>query len=308
MAIQGYLQELADTGRPVKVSKLTNLNELSPDERREFERAWPEFDAERRLQILSRLSDLSDDNPELNFDAIYLSSVHDADPRVRIAALEGLWEYQDRSFIPVLIGAMQADEDSRVRAAAAIGLGRFVVMGEFGELRASDRAALEDALTEAINDLAESEDVRGRALEALGAHSEPWVRDLIADAFSSGSHRLEVSALHAMGRSCDVDWLPEVIQQMQNDDPEFRYEAATAAGMIADESAVPHLAFLVHDEDGEVQETAVEALAEIGGPEARAVLVRLLSSGDEWLQEAAREALATMDLAGADDDEPDEFA
>jgi HEAT repeat protein len=307
MGIETYLRELGDVSRPLKVSKLTTLNYLSPEEQQELQQAWPRFEVERRLQILGRLNDLAEDNPELNFDAVNLVSLHDPDPRVRTAALDGLWENEDRSLIPVLIDLMQNDEDSGVRATAAIGLGRFVVLGEFGSLAPSDLATVEDALTEALNDPAESEDVRARALESIGARSEPWVRDLIAEAYGSGSHRMQVSALHAMGRSCDAEWLPDVLQQLQSDDPELRYEAATAAGMIGDETAVPHLAFLVHDEDGEVQETAIEALAEIGGSEARAVLVRLLSSGDEWLQEAASEALASMDLAGSMGDDTDDF-
>jgi HEAT repeat protein len=308
MGLREYLEELADAGRPLRVSKLANLSQLSSEERDEFERAWPEFDSERRLQILNQLNDLAEDNPELNFDAVFLVSLHDSDPRLRTAALEGLWEYDERDLIPVLIDIMQRDESPEVRAAAALGLGRFVVLGEFGSLRPADLTSIEDALAEAINDSAESEDVRARALESIGARSEPWVSDLISDAYASGSHRMQVSAIHAMGRSCDSDWLPDVIQQLQNDDPELRYEAATAAGMIGDEAAVPHLAFLVHDEDGEVQETAIEALGEIGGPEARGVLVRLLSSGDERAEEIARDALASMDLAGsADNDDLDDL-
>lgn len=300
MGIEQYLEELADSSRPLKVAKLSNLNNLSSEERSEFEHAWPRFEVDRRLQILGRLNDLADDNPELNFDAVQLASLRDPEPRVRSAALEGLWEYEDRDLIPILVDLMQGDDDAGVRAAAALGLGRFVVLGEFGSLRPSDLTLVEDALADSINDLAETEEVRARALESIGARSEPWVRDLITDAYSSGSHRMQVSALHAMGRSCDADWLPDVIQQLQSDDPELRYEAATAAGMIGDEAAVPHLSFLVHDDDDEVQETAIEALAEIGGPEARAIIVGLLSSGDEWLQEAASEALASMDLAGND--------
>jgi HEAT repeat protein len=303
MGLQGYLEELADAARPLKVSKLADLSQLSPEERDEFEQAWPEFEPDRRLQILQQMNELAEDNPELNFDSVYLVSLNDADPRVRVAALEGLWEYDERDLISVLINLMQNDDDPAVRAAAALGLGRFVVLGEFGSLRSSDLTLIEDALTETINDVAEAEDVRARAIEALGARSEPWVRDLIADAYASGSHRMQVSAIHAMGRSCDSEWLPDVIQQLQNDDPEFRYEAATAAGMIGDEAAVPHLAFLVHDEDTEVQETAIEALGEIGGSEARGVLVRLLNSGDEVAEELARDALASMDLAGAVDDD-----
>lgn len=308
MGLEGYLEELADAGRPLKVSKLANLSQLSADERDEFDRAWPDFDPDRRLQILQQANELADDNPELNFDSVNLISLQDADPRVRAAALGGLWEYDERDLIPVLIDLMQADDDATVRSAAALGLGRYVVLGEFGSLRPSDLTAVEDALTEAINDGAEDEDVRARALEAIGARSEPWVRDLIADAYASGSHRMQVSAIHAMGRSCDSDWLPDVIQQLQSDDPELRYEAATAAGMIGDEAAVPHLSFLVHDEDTEVQETAIEALGEIGGAEARGVLVRLLNSGDEVAEELARDALASMDLAGAvDDDDLDDL-
>jgi HEAT repeat protein len=307
MAIQAYLEELGNSTRPIRVSKLANLNQLTPEERSEFEHAWPSFDVERRLQVLTQLNDLAEDNPELDFTTVHLASLNDPDPRVRTAALEGLWEYEDRDFIPVLIDLMHGDDDSRVRAQAALSLGRYVVLGEFGTLRPSDLAVVEDALTEAINDTAEVEEVRGRALESIGASSESWVRDLIEEAYSSGSHRLQVSAIHAMGRSCDADWLPDVIQQLQNDDPEIRYEAATAAGMIGDEAAVPHLAFLVHDEDSEVQQMAIEALAEIGGPEARGILERLLASGDEQAEDAAREALATMEMAGAFGDEDDDL-
>jgi HEAT repeat protein len=307
MGLEGYLEELADSGRPLRVSKLTNLTQLSSEERSEFEQAWPGFDVDRRLQILNQLNELAEDNPELNFDAVNLAALEDSDPRIRKAALEGLWEYEDRDLIPVLIGLLHDDDDVDVRAAAALSLGRFVVLGEFDGLRPSDVSAVEDVLTETINDLAETEEVRARALESIGARSEPWVRDLIADAYSTDSHRMRVSAIHAMGRSCDEEWLPEVILQLQNDDPEIRYEAATAAGMIGDESAVPHLSFLVHDEDAEVQEVAIDALAEIGGAEARAILQRTLTSGDPVAQDAAREALATMDLAGAsgDDDADD---
>src|SRR5579884_1215964 len=135
MAIQSYLEELADPSRPIRVSKLANLNQLTPEERAEFERAWPQFDVERRLQVLTQLNDLAEDNPELDFNAVHLASLADPDARVRAAALEGLWEYDDRDFIPVLIDLMHGDEDSGVRAEAALSLGRYVVLGEFGSLR-----------------------------------------------------------------------------------------------------------------------------------------------------------------------------
>src|SRR5947199_10226715 len=103
MGLQGYLEELADAGRPLRVSKLADLSQLSSEERDEFEQAWPDFDPDRRLQILQQLNELAEDNPELNFDSVNLVSLNDMDPRVRVAALGGLWEYDERDLIPVLI-------------------------------------------------------------------------------------------------------------------------------------------------------------------------------------------------------------
>jgi HEAT repeat protein len=306
MSLDSYLPELADTGRPLKTAKLTNLSHLSAEERAALARVWPGIDPERRLQIVQRLNDVTDDNPEYDFSAVFIACIEDADSRVRAAAIEGLWEYEERDLIPILVERLHADADADVRAAAALALGRFVVLGEFDGLRPGDLSTIEDVLTETINDSAEVEEVRARALEALGARSEPWVRDLIADAYASGEHRMQVSAVHAMGRSCDSYWLPDVIQQMQSDDAELRYEAATAAGMIGDEGAVPHLVFLIGDEDSEVQEVAIEALAEIGGSDARTALSQQLHNPDERLREAAREAIAAMELAGALEDDDDE--
>lgn len=299
MEFERYLAELADTSRPLKVARLTNLTQLTPEEQRRFGARWSEIDDERRLQILQRLNDLNEDNPEYDFNAVLLQSLDDSDARVRAAALQGLWEYEERDLIPRLIAMLRDDEDVRVRAEAALALGRYVVLGEFGSLRPAELTAIEDVLSETFNDAAETDEVRARAVEAIGARSEPWVRDLIADAYGSGEHRLQVSAVHAMGRSMDAYWLPDVFQQMQSLEPELRYEAATAAGMIGDESAVPYLADLLTDEDREVQEVAIEALAEIGGDEARGVLRRQLQHPDERVREAVREALASIDLAGA---------
>ena len=107
--------------------------------------------------------------------------------------------------------------------------------------------------------------MRGRAVEALGARAREWVRDLIDDSYASGDRRLAISAVHAMGRSADPDWLPTIIEEMHSDDGEMRFEAATAAGGIGDEDAVADLSELTGDDDPEVQEAAIGALGQIGG-------------------------------------------
>ena len=306
MSLGTYLDELADTGRPLKTARLTNLTQLSDGERRDFGAKWALIDPERRLQIVQRLSDLAEDNAELNFDTVLMQCLTDPDPRVRSAAIEGLWEYEERDLIAPLLDLLRHDEDARVRANVALALGRYVVLGEFERLQPADLTAIEDALAETAHDPAEPDEVRARAIEAIGARSEPWVRDLIAEAYTSGVQRLQVSAIHAMGRSCDADWLDEVLEQFRSDDAEMRYEAATAAGMIGEERAVPELVDLIDDEDSEVQETAIEALAEIGGPEARGALKQRTRHPDARIRELAGEALASMELAGTPVDDDDE--
>jgi HEAT repeat protein len=71
-----------------------------------------------------------------------------------------------------------------------------------------------------------------------------------------------------MGRSADNYWIATLIDELQNDDAEIRYEAATACGMIEDEEAVPYLIDLLADDDAEVREQAIVALGAIGGEDA----------------------------------------
>ena len=73
---------------------------------------------ERRRQIAGRLTDLLDDNLELDFDAVLRLCVADPDSAVRAIAAEGLGASDDRSLIEPLVGLLLEDEDAAVRAAA----------------------------------------------------------------------------------------------------------------------------------------------------------------------------------------------
>ena len=88
-----------------------------------------------------------------------------------------------------------------MRAEAALALGRYALKAEFDDIRASDASMVDDALRRAIADRGQTTEVRARAVEAVGARSQPWVLEIIEDAYHSDQHRLRVSALHAMGRN-----------------------------------------------------------------------------------------------------------
>jgi HEAT repeat protein len=294
---QEYLGELKDGGRPLKATRLVHLSHLTGEQEKAFLDAWPQIQTERRRRLVRQLVDLAEDNVELNFDAIFLACLSDADPEVRAVAIRGLWEYEQRDLIGSLIGLLQSDDSAAVRAEAAVALGNFVLQCEFGSLPDRYFRQVEQALRRAIDDEGEELEVRGRALEAIGACSLPWVRQAIERAYRSDSQRLRVSGIHAMGRNCDLSWLPILFEELNSDDPEMRYEAALACGSLAEEAAVPHLAPLLEDEDVEVREATIAALGEIGGRQARSALQRYLDDPSRSMREAVQEALSIMDFA-----------
>ena len=291
-----YLAELKDDGHPLKVARLSRLSQLGDDERALFLEAWSTFSPKRRRQVVRLLVDLAEDNVELNFDDIFLPSLSDSDARVRADAIRGLWEYDNRDLIEPLIHLLSADGDVDVRAEAALALGRFVLQWEFGALRDRYFHRVEGVLRQALTNGEEEVEVRARALEAIGACSLPWVRQAIRDAYGDEDRRLRVSAVHAMGRSCDPNWLPTLYQELTSVDPEMRFEAALACGSVADEAAVPRLVPLLEDPDAEVQAATIAALGEIGGREAKAALMRYLDHPSRIVRDGVREALSGGDF------------
>jgi len=292
-----YLAELGDEGQPLRATRLVHLSDLADEREKAFLDAWPQIQTERRRQVVGQLVELAEDNVELNFDAISLACLSDADPQVRALAIRGLWEYEHRDLIEPLIGMLQSDDSAFVREEAALGLGRFVLQCEFGSLPDRYFRQVEQALRRAIDDDGQELEVRGRALEAIGACSLPWVREAIDRAYRSNNHRLRVSGIHAMGRNCDPSWLPILFRELKSEDPEMRYEAALACGSLAEEAAVPHLAPLLEDEDIEVMEATIAALGEIGGRQARSVLLRYLDHSSRSTREVVQEALSLLDFA-----------
>jgi HEAT repeat protein len=233
---------------------------------------------------------------DLNFDAVFFAALEDEDAAARADAVRGLWEYEGGDLIAPLLRLLEKDEEPEVRSEAALALGRFVVLSELGGLREEQFQQVEAGLRRALEDELEVDEVRGRALEAIGAGGRPWVEQAIQHAYESEAPRLRVSAIHAMGRSCDGRWLPLLIEELANDEPEIRYEAAAALGSLADRRVVSHLAPLLRDPDLEVREAVIAALGQIGGSEAKLLLRPLLRDASASVQEAAAAAVAEADF------------
>jgi len=289
--LEQYLAELRDLSKPMAISKLANLSDLFPEEADIFRREWADIDVTRRRQIVGQLAELAEDNLELDFDEVFRSCLTDADGEVREKAIEGLWGCEERSLIDPLIRLLLEDVEHSVRAAAADGLGRFALLAELGKLPESDAHRVEEALLTAFNKGNEQLNVRRRVLEAISPLTKPQVEEMIRQAYRSDSLEFQVSAVYAMGRSCNPGWLPVILKELRSPDPQLRFEAVRACAELEAEEAVPNLIELTRDSDAEVQISAIEALGRIGGGEAKEGLQQCLDSSEEVIRQASQEAL-----------------
>lgn len=295
MTLERCLQELADESKPLHHSALVDLSGLSEAEVAQFARVWEQIPVARRRKVVSRLVELAEENAELDFTGVFKACLKDPDEEVREKAIEGLWEFEDRSLIPTLLELLKGDPLERVRASAATALGKFASLAQEGKLLSRDGERVLESLLEVLQSEEEPLEVRRRALEGVAPFNTPKVKDYIRWAYNSQELKLRCSAIFAMGRSGELSWLPFITKELKNPSPAIRYEAANACGELGNVEAVPHLIPLLQDDDWQVQVSAARALGEIGGPLAKKALKRCIKDADDILREAATEALENIE-------------
>jgi len=285
---------------------LRALSEIGDEPLKRLMAMWPQFEPERRRELLAKLDQLSQKEAVLDFQRIYLAALHDADTATRILAVRGIAIEERPDYVALLSAQLESDPEASVRAEVADALGKWVVSMEFGLLSEEDAEELEVGLTSRVHDDEEDDEVRGRSLEALGASSEDTVGELIGETYELGSHRLRVAAIRAMGRSASETWLQILIFNFDDEDADIRAAAATAAGALLVDSAVAPLGMLLEDDELEVQIAAIEAMGEIGGEEAERVLRRIeRETVISEIHDAAENALATAQLEALPEREGD---
>ncbi len=295
---------LRDPEGRVTAEAIYSLSDLYGERLETFRGVWAEVSVERRRDLITRLVETAETNFELDFSAIIHAALHDEDSQVRLTAIEGVLEESPHSVVERLITLAQSDPLAEVRAGAAKALGMFVLRGELGGLPEALNKRLQDAMWALYTNFQEDLDVRRRALEALGNCGREGVQELIHEAYYADELPMRVSAVFAMGRSCDAVWQPMILDELTSEHPEMRYEAARAAGELELRPALSQLAELAYEEDREIQEMAIWALGEIGGNEAIRILDDLAAlaeeNEDEELAEAVEEAQGAAALGGQD--------
>ena len=297
MSFESDLSDIGDPAKHPAATQLVNFSELDAIELERFREAWAEIDGSRRHLLITDFAELAGDNVDLNFDTIYKIALQDEEPELRSAALQGLFEYEARDLIPVLSDLLRNDPDTGVRREAATALGRYALAAELDKLAPDDVARVREILFEGAEDLEEDEEVRGRAIEALGAISGEETENLIESIYQEDSMWLKIGAVDAMGRNCSPMWLPLIKREMESPAPEMRHAAAFAAGEIGEEEMVDDLKRMaVMDPDKEVQLVAVRSLGEIGGSQAKVALKAILFEGEDALEEAVQEAMGEIEF------------
>ena len=281
-------------------TRLARLSDLSRESALTVAAVWPSLPEAIRIDIVRRCDDLSEERIDLNFGRALRIALDDPSPVVRQLAIGALWEDESRDLLERLGRTLQEDQSPDVRAAAAAALERFASQAAAGTLGETTARGLREDLLKIATDDTVPYALRRRAIEALGPlAADPAIVSLISNAYESGDHGLQCSAVYAMGRSPDSRWLHIVLAELASEEPELRYEAARAAGALGLADALLGLLAAAHDEDAEVRHAAISAIAKIGGRGAMRALERLAEDAGEadleLIEAAIEEANALID-------------
>lgn len=293
------LQMLTETSDIVPDEDLlSGLSDLSSEQLRLLEPVWDKLSNNYRKLLIQMLVDYNESHFETNFEAIAVYALEDRNPAVRAAAIELLQESDSLDVMHQLIRLASEDPNDGVRAEATRGLGQFILASELDDRIPARGEASWGKVYALWNDLEQPHEIRCAALEALSNSSRAEVMSSIDQAYENGDSNMRLSAVIAMGHSCDLHWESIVVDEIGSHDPQMRAAAAHAAGEIQSEIAVPALGRLLEG-DRDDQEAAIWALGEIGTREAIRLLRALeeQSEGDEDLLEMIDEALANASSA-----------
>lgn len=272
------------------------ISDLASEELYEFSASWSDLTKARKGELLGILTELADDNVEMDFTPVFTVGMSDPDPAVRELAIKGLWECQDRALVRPLIKLLSHDPSAPVRAAAAISLRQFAERAQGGKLIPRDTARVRAALMATVLRAGDDPEVTRRAIEAVGYFEGDDVDQVITAAHVAGDSLLRQSALFAMGNTGHPVWKKPLIAALQDEDAGIRYEAAGALGRLGEQSVAAHLVPLLKDDDPQVRVTAAMALGSLGGSLAKRALRVCLELGDEALEQAARAALTLAEF------------
>ncbi|HEX3723723.1 MAG TPA: HEAT repeat domain-containing protein [Nitrolancea sp.] len=273
------------------------LSDLDRPSVRPAKDLWLQIPTDVRLFVTRQMLDQAETNVQLDFSRMFTIALDDPDDEVRTLAIQGLWEDESTAQLDRFLSMLEFEAEPTVRAAIVEALGAFTYRAALEELDEGPAQRLRSVLLD-IFAADEPVAVRKRALESVAYFQNDLdVEDAIDEAYESDYQDLRIGAIFAMGRNLSARWFDLLLNEMQDEDPEVRFEATRAIGLFGDERAVSLLLDLLDDEDREVQLAAIGSLGEIGGTVAIGTLRRIVRSDDSVVSDAAGEALTQATIS-----------
>jgi uncharacterized protein (UPF0147 family) len=243
------------------------------------------------------------------------------DERVEAVRIAGeIGEINDHVAESLLAIVRDRTEPEELRATAAIALGPVLEECDIGGFEDEDEIfrpsiteatfhAIRKALQEVHADASEPKLLRRRALEAAVRAPAEWHADAIRAASAAGDHDWTLTAIFAMQYVPGFD--REVLNAVEDRNPEIRFEALRAAGARCLEAAWPKIRKLLvpPSADRDLLLAAIEAAPSVSPEEAEPILLDLAESEDEEIANAADDALSFIKPEyDADEDEEEDEA
>lgn len=283
---------------------LEGLSSLSTDQLQRLKPVWEKLDSSYRLLLMQMLIDASQYDSLLFYDELGIMNLDAPEPEIRKTALEMILIDSSVALARKILLMAQTDESQEVRIEAMNNMGRFILLGEYEEIPEAEAIKIQNALLEIYRNEDNDLNLRRFALEAVANATRDEIEPLIRAAYESGNPLLQISAVCAMGNSCDRRWETILLQELENEDTRIRREAIRAAGSVQIEKAVPQIIEILGEDDLETDERdwIIWALGEIGGDEATNLLNILLEKAqndeDEDLELMIDDAISNARLAG----------
>lgn len=301
---------------PQVVMGLSDLSEAQVNQ--QLLPVWETLSNDQRATIMERLAEASEADFVLDFSAVAHVGYRDEYQAVRRAAVQAGWTDESVENLRALMELVRTDPTAEVRAQAMLQLGEFIYSGEVGDLNPEDTFSAEELALDVLDNPDEVVDVQRRALEAIAHTSRDGISARIEQAYQHEDQNMRISAVAAMGNSCDAQWGSTILAEMDSDISEMRFESVRAAGALGLRESLERLIDFGHDADRQIQEAAIWSIGEIGGDEAIQALHNLEAEygDDDELAEAIDEALSMATImsemedfdlmAFVDDDDFDE--
>ena len=207
-----------------------------------------------------------------------------------------------------------ADESLRGRAAIALGpaLEGTDLMMELEEDEDEEEVSLSKAVFDGVQGALERcyrdsgcpKEVRRRCLEASVRAPREWHPEAVRSAYRSGDAEWRLTAVFAMSYIEGFD--QQILESLEDDDPDIQYEAVSGAGSWALDAAWGHIAALLEAQatDTDLCLAAMEAAVNIRPEKTADLLEPLTRHSDPEIADAAREAIEMADaMLRLDDDE-----